>query len=121
MSFLDNSYLYGIFIEQHGEAVEIIKRTETIDESGMAVFTDGRTIDTMAWMRDIGGYIDIFDSPGFYEGVDVSALFEATADIDDGDLVVKKHNYEKYLVKSHVKRRIGRDPEYLEVLLVKVN
>jgi len=110
-------FMYSSLIDLMGEEINILKRAETVGDDGEVTYTYNQTIDTMAWIREVGGYITFWDSPGYTKDVDLAGCFYHNENIDIGDMVVRE-NSKKFEVTQIIERKSGKDTDFLEVVMV---
>jgi len=110
-------FAFSSIIELMGEDVDILTRAETVDSNGNVTFTYSRTIDTRAWIREVGGYTQFWDLPGYTKDIDLAGCFYYNESIDIGDMVIRS-NGSKYEVTEIIERKTGSDIDFKEVLLI---
>jgi len=113
-------FAVSVLIDSMGEEVDVLKRTETTDDNGDVTFTYPRTISTRAFIREVSGYAQFWELPGYTENVDMAGIFYHNADVNIGDLV-KKENGDEFEVNEIVERTSGKDVDFKEVLMIKIH
>lgn len=110
-------FAISVLIDSMGEDVSIIKRTETVDDdTGEVTFTYTRTIDTHAFIREISGYVELWELIGYRKDIDLSGVFYYNENVDVGD-IIKRENGNEFEVTEVVDRTSGKDIDYKEVLM----
>jgi hypothetical protein len=104
---------------KYGDSIQILRRTETIDNDGRVVYTYPNTISTYGLLYSASGLRETWYEIGFKEDIDYVICLDATISIDVGDLILLSNNY-KLEVREIIPRTVGYKTDYLEILGRKV-